>query len=297
MRVLHPLFLALTWASWISIWALKYELDDAAIHPSCTSNCYTLDLSEGVAPLRVTVLTPNLFRFETASSTTFEDRPSLAFQNRDLDVDHTVHEDKETFTLTTATRVMTVDKAVGLKSLKVTANDDAPSSSSNDDVSSALSAFSSWSYGDGDAADRLPGTIRTLDQTGPIPLDCSDPVYSQDPPQGESYHCTMGLFSQSGAAVVVDDVDTPLVGSGGFWSSEPSSDAEDFYLFTHGLDYKGALKDYRFVSGAMPLPPREALGVWFTRWVNYDAFNVDDIIKEVRSIGGALIGSPLHRCC
>ena len=169
MRLLLALPLILALTSWSPALSLKYEIDDANLNPLCTKNCYTLGSSdEGVTPIRVTVLTLNLLRFETATNTngSFEDRPSLAFQNRDSDVAHTVKESADTWQLTTSTVVVSITKSIGLKSVQVTSAD-------------TSSAFESWSYADGDAPDRLPGTIRTLDQTGPIPLDCSDPAYEQ----------------------------------------------------------------------------------------------------------------------
>lgn len=40
----------------------------------------------------------------------------------------------------------------------------------------------------------------------------------------------------------------------------------DWYLFAAGLDYAGALRDLAALSGAQPMPPRYAFGVWSSRW-------------------------------
>ena len=51
-------------------------------------------------------------------------------------------------------------------------------------------------------------------------------------------------------------------------------------MFTHGLDFKAALSDYSLLGGQAPIPPRYALGVWFTRWINYNGGDMDAIVKE-----------------
>lgn len=43
----------------------------------------------------------------------------------------------------------------------------------------------------------------------------------------------------------------------------------DLYLFAAGHDYKGALADFAFVGGRVPLSPRYQLGPHFSRWYPY----------------------------
>ena len=62
---------------------------------------------------------------------------------------------------------------------------------------------------------------------------------------------------------------------------------EDLYLFGHGHDYKAALRDYSSVGGRIPLLPRYALGVWFSRWYDYSPTDVlTDVVEayEERSL-------------
>lgn len=42
----------------------------------------------------------------------------------------------------------------------------------------------------------------------------------------------------------------------------------DWYLFTHGNNYKGALADFASLSGQIPLPRRHWLGMSWSRWGN-----------------------------
>jgi alpha-glucosidase len=269
MRSLLLLFLLLL-ASSAS--AETYEFDSASHNPA--SDPAATHVINGA---RFTVLTENIIRVERSTSGKFEDRASLAFLNRLTPVPaHTVSDIDGVFTLSTSTVSLTFDHTdsssntlFSPESLTVTSLD-------------TSSHFSSWSYGD-ENVNQLPGTIRTLDQTGVISLECSDieDLIVAD----ESYHCTMGLMSSSGHAVVVNDVNTPLLDeASGWWNNNEyqteSSSAEDFYIFTHGLNYKAALRDYSLLGGRTPIPPRYSLGVWFTRWINYNAVNIDSILDE-----------------
>ncbi len=42
----------------------------------------------------------------------------------------------------------------------------------------------------------------------------------------------------------------------------------DWYLFTHGLDYAGALRDFTAIAGKTPMPRRHWLGMSWSRWGN-----------------------------
>ena len=41
---------------------------------------------------------------------------------------------------------------------------------------------------------------------------------------------------------------------------------QDLYFFGHGHDYKLALKEFTAIAGPIPMPPRYALGLWFSRY-------------------------------
>ena len=45
---------------------------------------------------------------------------------------------------------------------------------------------------------------------------------------------------------------------------------QDGYLFGYGLDYVQGLTDLRTLTGAAPLLPKKAVGVWFSKWWAYD---------------------------
>jgi alpha-glucosidase (family GH31 glycosyl hydrolase) len=80
-----------------------------------------------------------------------------------------------------------------------------------------------------------------------------------------------GLLSRAGW-YLLDDSSTVLVTSGspGF-AVRPSHGGayQDGYFFGYGRDYARGLKDLRTLTGPAPLLPRNAFGVWFSRYFPY----------------------------
>ncbi|KAH8055098.1 alpha-1,3-glucosidase [Aureococcus anophagefferens] len=178
---------------------------------------------------RCTVLTDRLLRFEYAKSGAFEDRATTAFVHRRLPVP-TYETSSANGTLTVRTKSLVVtwdERGEDLSSLAV-----AP-------APGADSGFGGWRFGDGDPKNLL-GTIRSLDELGPTPLNCT--VNKNITVHDEGLHCAWGLVSRSGWAAV-DDAETFALDGDGWWRG-PNRDDEDVMLFAHGFDYKGALKDF-----------------------------------------------------
>ena len=219
---------------------------------------------------RCTVLTDRLLRFEYAKSGAFEDRATTAFVHRRLPVPkYKASSANGTLTVRTKSLVVTWDeRGEDLSSLAV-----AP-------APGADSGFGGWRFGDGDPGNLL-GTIRSLDELGPTPLNCT--LNKNITVHDEGLHCAWGLVSRSGWAAV-DDAETFALDGDGWWRG-PNRDDEDVMLFAHGFDFKGALKDFIKVAGRAALPPRAALGVWWTRWYNINAPETRAIVDEYRSRG------------
>lgn len=59
----------------------------------------------------------------------------------------------------------------------------------------------------------------------------------------------------------------------------------DWYLFAHGHDYAGAVREYTLVGGAVPMLPRYTFGVWWTRWYDFTAGDVRDVVEQHRDRG------------
>ncbi|CAK0795391.1 unnamed protein product [Prorocentrum cordatum] len=136
-----------------------------------------------------------------------------------------------------------------------------------------------WSWGD-PADGNLGGTARTLDLSAEtLNLNCSEKV---SPTMDNSQmHCAWGLVSAAGSAVV-SQTGAPVWRDGLY---APSRNSVDVFVFLHGLDFAGALKDFVHAAGPPAVPPRYALGTIFTRWFDFDSDSalalVDDF--EARS--------------
>jgi hypothetical protein len=122
-----------------------------------------------------------------------------------------------------------------------------------------------WSPGQLDSGNLL-GTARSLDGiTGGIDLNCTN--------QNNTGYCAFGPLSRDGWAVVDDSANDRVDSTG--WISPYNSSARkgsaysDLYFFGYGHDYKSAMGAYRLISGAAPMPPRFALGVWWSRYWPY----------------------------
>jgi alpha-glucosidase (family GH31 glycosyl hydrolase) len=68
----------------------------------------------------------------------------------------------------------------------------------------------------------------------------------------------------------VNDTQTTLFNGDSDWDwvepRSPRAGQSDWYLFAHGHDYRGAMKDYTKVAGGIPLPPRSTFGIFFSRY-------------------------------
>ncbi|MDO4242351.1 MAG: glycoside hydrolase family 31 protein [Actinomyces sp.] len=105
----------------------------------------------------------------------------------------------------------------------------------------------------------LGGTCRTLDEV-----------------DGRA-RLSPGLLSVSGPAVL-DDSGSLLMTRDGWVVPRPGTDPadgshpdQDLYIFGHGQDYHGALRDFFALSGPTPLIPRTLLGNWWSRYHPYSA--------------------------
>ena len=223
-----------------------------------------------VGEARFTVLSPQLIRMEYKDGAWFEDRATLAFVNRRQPVPpHRVDalSENSPFVLTTSHLKLTyAGGPFTSESLQV------------EPAAGATGAFKGWKFGMTSAADpgNLRGTYRTLDKRKNVTLDCN---------ANGAAHCEWGVVSRSGWALV-NETGVPCLDSTDDWWADASgkmlrnADAHDLYLFAHGHDYKAALRDLTAVGGQVPLLPRRNLGVWFTRWYDYDAADVEGLVGE-----------------
>jgi len=236
-----------------------------------------------VGNARFTILTPQLIRMEWSADGKFEDHASLVFINRRLPVpkfevnrstsgsatviDTYGGEGAKLFDALTLTYIPTGDGHFDSKSLTITLTVDGKPVT--------------WHPGDPNP-ENLQGTTRTLD--GALGSKTREPIGP-------------GLISRSGWALV-DDSTRPLFDSTDFdfrdgekspwpWVMErPASEApgkySDWYFFGYGHDYRKALGDFVRVAGRIPLPPRFAFGIWWSRYWAYSDQELDQLVRGFR---------------
>lgn len=96
----------------------------------------------------------------------------------------------------------------------------------------------------------LKGTCRTLDMTfKAVPLDD-------------------GLITDGGA-FLLDDSNSMLLDENGRFVPRGENSARDYYAFAYGKNYRETIKAFYKISSPVPLIPRFALGVWWSRYHAY----------------------------
>lgn len=72
----------------------------------------------------------------------------------------------------------------------------------------------------------------------------------------------------------------------GFRCFYSTTSYQDLYFFGHGHDFRGALREFTQLSGKIPIPPRFAFGVFYSRWWAYsDADLQFDIVGQYEDRG------------
>ena len=221
---------------------------------------------------RFTVLTPRLIRMEWSADGQFEDHASLVFLNRKLPVPKFTH---EISSASDAQRLTIETEALKLIYAPA-ASSDGKFTADNLEIDFTLNGQPVvWHPGMPDTGN-LQGTTRTLD--GAKGDQTREPIGP-------------GLVSRDGWTVV-DDSTRPLFDSDDFsftkgesspwpWVIErPAGDRQDWYFFGYGHDYKSALGDFVRVAGRIPLPPRFAFGVWWSRYWAYSDQELSDLVQD-----------------
>lgn len=108
----------------------------------------------------------------------------------------------------------------------------------------------------------LKGTRRTLDQTfGKVKLND-------------------GLITEGGAYLLDDSTSMLLDDSGHFVKRQDG--ASDYYAFAYGKNYRETIKTFYQISSPVPLIPRFALGVWWSRYHAYTQKEYLDLMQEFK---------------
>jgi alpha-glucosidase len=201
---------------------------------------------------RFTVLTDRLVRMEWDDDRSFEDRASLVFIDRRQPVpDFTTRRTGDTLRIDTGALQLAYAPAGG--------RFDSTNLRVQFDVAGVTRTWRPGMENEGN----LMGTARTLDGVdGRTELD-------------------KGILSRDGWAVV-DDSNRPLFDDSDWpWAvGRADSTQQDWYFFGYGHDYKQALRDYTEVAGDIPMPPRFAFGLWWSRYWAYTDQGLMDLVRQ-----------------
>lgn len=106
----------------------------------------------------------------------------------------------------------------------------------------------------------LKGTRRTLDMTfGRVPLED-------------------GLITENGA-YLLDDSKTMLIDESGMFKAREQG-GSDYYAFAYGKSYRETINAFYKISSPVPLIPRFALGVWWSRYHAYTQQEYLDLMQR-----------------
>lgn len=143
-----------------------------------------------------------------------------------------------------------------------------------------------------DASGNLGGTLWSLDmidaqQLVPCPRGNAPEV---DNDVKQSLGCVLGPASKDGWSILNDTAAPvfPLNAAGAgddWWDPRGNGARHDVYFFGHGRDYLGALLDFRSVGGVVPLPPKQASGVIWTRWLDYSSVSTPAELQRFDDAG------------
>jgi alpha-glucosidase (family GH31 glycosyl hydrolase) len=93
-----------------------------------------------------------------------------------------------------------------------------------------------------------------------------------------------GLLSRSGY-FLLNDSNGPVLDEDGFPIERNHPGSRDLYFFVYNDDYKAALRSFRLLSGAVPLLPKYALGLFFCRWPAFSDPEARQLIEHCRQEG------------
>lgn len=114
--------------------------------------------------------------------------------------------------------------------------------------------------------ENLLGTTRTLDRAFE---DGADNVHLED-----------GFITRSGA-YLFDDSKSVLIDEDGHFVTR-EKDSLDYYAFAYGKNYRQTIQALFMISSKVPLVPRFALGVWWSRYHAYSQQEYLDLMERFK---------------
>lgn len=246
------------------------NLNGIAIEPQ-TNKRAIIELDE----VRFSILTPRVIRMEWDPNSAFNDNASFIFVNRNVPVPHFTHKEENGWlciqTDFLELRYKISSGRFSADNLTITYHDQESSIS--------------WKPGDQNTGNLL-GTMRTLDNST-AKYDSTLNTYVYGPGKdGRFSPLSEGILSRKGWTLI-DDSKTPLFDTSDYpWALErKKGEHEDAYFFAYGSNYKAALADYTLLAGKIPIPPKYAFGVWWSKWWSYTDTELKALVNEYRDFG------------
>lgn len=206
--------------------------------------------------LRITILTPIVFRIEYNPNRKFEDRPSQVFWYRNLPVP------KYSQSISVKPNTNGEFEILEISTSKLSLNYTVGKDLSAKSLSIHLKGTDhTWHYGDQNLGN-LKGTYRTLDnRDGQVELE-------------------NGLLSKDGWTLIDDSQSLVFNQHGWLETRNFGENYSDLYFFGYGYDFTTCIRDYRSLTGPVPLLPRWVLGNWWSRYWAYDQNQIMALIQE-----------------
>ena len=207
------------------------------------------------ANYRISVISERVIRLEFSSAGQFIDRPTQLIRKRNIGLaDFSVRQDANIVEVTTKYFALNYIKGqpfVGtkvdpMKNLKITL------------LSRDRDRNKDWYVGHPEARNML-GNLVGVDVNIPKNLQ-------------------KGIYSLDGFASIDDSLSKIIMDDGTL--AEPPKDHLDIYVFMYDRDFKQALFDYFKMTGPPAMPPRYALGNWWSRNVQYTDKSLHELIRN-----------------
>lgn len=207
--------------------------------------------------VRFTFVTEGMLRLEYAPDGNFTEQASLIARNRKYEnVRYKVSDCKKTVIIETAKMTVKYKKTKGPfneNNLQIVTNNTIWRPGTHDTLNLKGTYLT---------LDRYDGDTHALDKTK-IPLED-------------------GLLSRSGWTVIDDSEGLLLDEDSLPWVHErkTGNGAQDWYFMAYGTNYRQALKDFTVLSGRIPMPPRYALGYWWSRYWTYSDNEIRSLVNK-----------------
>lgn len=91
-------------------------------------------------------------------------------------------------------------------------------------------------------------------------------------------------FITDGGTYLFDDSNSLLLDDGGHFKKRTGT-GKDYYLFAYGKNYRETINAFYKISSAVPLVPRYALGVWWSRYHAYTQQEYLDLMLRFKKEG------------